>query len=283
VIRLAAGDWRATLRPDLGGAVASLCWRGEDVLRPTLDDADDPLQTACFPLVPYANRIDGGRFVFAGETVQLTPTPGFEPHALHGDGWRKQWSVEEADEASAVMTLTHPRGDWPWAWSARQTVRLTETGLAIELALTNVDKRSMPAGLGLHPYFLRTHGVELAFRSEGVWETDERLIPIRLSPRGAVFDWTEGRRVDQAPFVDHAYDGWDGVAVLTDPGRTITLRASPNARCAHVYAPSGQTFLCVEPMTHRPNAMNAPAGETDTMPVLQPGETATVTLTITAA
>ena len=283
MIRLAAGDWRATLRPDLGGAVASLNWRGEEVLRPTPEGADDPLQTACFPLVPYANRIDGGRFTFAGQRVQLTPTPGFEPHALHGDGWRRAWAVEAAEAEFAVLNLHHPRGDWPWAWRARQTVRLTGAGLEIELALTNEDEWPMPAGLGLHPYFVRRADAVLALDAEGVWEVDDRLIPTRRSAPGAVFDWSGGRRLDEAPFVDHAYDGWSGAAVVSDGRRTIALRASANARSVHVYVPSGQDFFCVEPVTHRPDALNAPAAEADAVPVLQPGETATVTLTITAA
>ena len=283
MIRLAAGDWRATLRPDLGGAVASLSWRGEDVFRPTPGDADDALQTACFPLVPYANRIDGGWFVFAGETVQLTPTSGFEPHALHGEGWRRPWAVEKVDEASAVLSLSHPRGDWPWAWAARQAIRLNEGGLQIELAVTNQDARPMPAGLGLHPYFVRTAGAELALGAREVWEVDDRLIPVRLALPAAVFDWSEGRRLDQAPFVDHAYAGWDGVARIRDGRRSVSLQASAGARWVHVFAPAGEDFFCVEPVTHRPNAVNAPVGEPGAMPVLQPGETATVTLTITAA
>ncbi len=283
MIRLAAGDWHATLRPELGGAVAALSWRGQDVMRPTPEGADDPLQTACFPLVPYANRIDGGRFVFEGREVRLMPTPGFEPHALHGDGWRRPWSAEAADDRSATLTLEHDRGDWPWRWSAHQEVSLDEAGLTISLSVTNTDDAPMPAGLGLHPHFVRPEEGRLMLQAGEVWRVDERLIPTDLAPPAAVFDWASGPLIEDAPFVDNAYAGWDGIARIADEGRMVTLEASANAGWAHVYAPRGESFVCVEPVTHRPDALNAPAGEASGLVVLQPGGTMAMSMRISAA
>lgn len=283
MIDVAAGDWRATLRPELGGAVTALSWRGRDVLRPTPEGADDPLQTACFPLVPYANRIDGGRFVFDGRAVRLTPTPGFEPHALHGEGWRRPWSVVDADSRSVTLALEHPRGDWPWRWTARQDVALDEAGLSLSLSLTNTDDDPMPAGLGLHPWFIRPGEGRLMLEAGAVWRVDARLIPTALAAPAGVFDWADGPRIDDAPFVDNAYAGWDGIARIADEARMVTLEASANAAWAHVYAPRGEGFVCIEPVTHRPDALNAPAGEASGLVVLLPGETMAMSLRITAA
>ena len=280
---LAAGDWRATFRPELGGAVTSLSWRGQDVLRPTPAGADDPLQTACFPLVPYANRIDEGRFVFREREVRLAPTPGFAPHALHGEGWRRSWTVEAEDDQSAILSLEHARGAWPWRWAARQAFGLDPAGLTIDLSVTNTDDQPMPAGLGLHPWFVRRPDSRLMLGAEAVWRVDERLIPTGLAPPAAVFDWTDGPRIDEAPFVDNAYAGWDGIARIADEARMVTLEASPNAGWAHVFAPRGAAFVCVEPVTHRPDALNAPAGEATGLATLQPGETLAIILRISAA
>ncbi len=71
MIGLARGDWLLMLRPELGAAVTRLTWRGHDILRPTRDGAAHPLETGSFPLVPYANRIDRGAFVFGGRDVVL--------------------------------------------------------------------------------------------------------------------------------------------------------------------------------------------------------------------
>ena len=282
-MRLRVGEWRLELLPELGGAVASLSHRGADLLRPTPVGATDILQTACFPLVPFSNRIDWGRFRFGGEDIVLNPTPGFSPHALHGDGWRRPWTVAAADAGSVVLGLDHPAGDWPWVWSARQRFDLSDEGLTVTLSLTNGDQRPMPAGLGLHPYFVREPETRLTLAASGVWVIDDSLIPVSLKPPSATQDWSAGPRVSDAPFVDNAYAGWGGQATVTADARTVAISASSNARWAHVYVPTGETYFCVEPVTHRPDALNAPAGEDSGVTILGPGETLSMSMTISLA
>ena len=66
ILELAHGDLRLALDPALGGALLSFRKGDVDLLRPTPAGASDVLETACFPLVPYANRIADGRFVPTG-------------------------------------------------------------------------------------------------------------------------------------------------------------------------------------------------------------------------
>jgi aldose 1-epimerase len=87
-------ETRVTLDPRRGGTIHELNWRGCDVLRPTPPGAgNDPFDTACFPMVPFVNRIAHGRFEFEGRTVQLERNWSEDPHPLHGQGWRKPWTV----------------------------------------------------------------------------------------------------------------------------------------------------------------------------------------------
>jgi len=284
VIALTAGDWRATLAPELGGAVLSLDWRDRPVFRRTPDGATDILETACFPLVPYANRIADGRFVFEGRSVQLPTLERFAPHALHGDAWLLPWTVESQTENRVEMTLDWP-GDadgWPWPWRARQIVELTDQGLSISLSMTNTGDAVMPAGLGLHPYFHRYADSRLTLSAEGVWITDAREIPERLAPVAEVADWSNGLALADAPFVDHAYAGWTGQAVLDGGSRWVMLSADAPAHWTQVYAPLGVDFFCVEPVTHRPDAHNAPAGEDHGLARLAPGETSSFAMRIGA-
>lgn len=278
MIGLAAGDWRATLRPELGGAVTALSWRARDVLRPTPDGAAYPLQTACFPLVPYANRIDRGRFLFEGREIRLTPTPGFEPHALHGDGWRRPWRVEVEDRRSATLVLEHPRGEWPWRWSARQLIELDDAGLTARLSMTNTDDAPMPAGLGLHPYLLTRAGDCVRLDAPSVW-MGESLIPDRLAAAREIIDWRSGVERVAAPFVDNAYEAWAGMAEVMCG--EYTVRLTSDASRLHVYAPMGAQFICLEPTTHRPNAINAPVGDSSGLVVLEPGETLSLSMRVT--
>lgn len=282
MIALRAGDWRVVLVPALGGSVAELSWRGHPVLRPTPAGADSPLQAACFPLVPYANRIAHGRFVFDGAAHHVGATPGFEPHALHGLGWRAAWAVEAAGTDAATLVYRHDGGPgWPWAFRAMQRFALTEDGLSIDLSMTNADARPAPAGLGLHPYFHRMPGDRLTVVAPRVWRADATLIPHDLAPAAAVFDWSARPAVADAPFVDNAYEDWDGLARLDHADWTATLDA-PGVRRVHVYAPEDADFVCIEPVTHRPDALNAPEGAASGLAILQPGRTLSLSMTVGA-
>ncbi|MGH7026409.1 aldose 1-epimerase [Brevundimonas sp.] len=283
-MKIERGDWALSLRPDLGVSITALTWRGRDVLRPAPADVDSPLAASSFPLAPYANRIDGGGFAFEGRAVRLPATPGFAPHALHGVGWRSRWSVLRAHGGTVDLALAAEAGpEWPWAWTASHRLTLSETGLEMSLAITNEDRAPMPAGLGLHPYFAVEATTRLRLPAPKVWLTDAREIPDRLAASGELIDWSDGVAVAGAPFVDHAYADWNGQAELIHDCWRVDLTASPNARWAQVYAPRGEGFVCVEPVTHRPDAHNAPAGEDSGLTVLQPGGALSMTARITAS
>ena len=230
------------------------------------------LESGCFPLVPYANRIANGRFIFGGRNVELGALPAFAPHALHGDGWQKPWDVLDSEVGSIRLIYRHAAGAWPWVYEATQIFAVVDDRLRIDLSLTNASDEPMPAGLGLHPYFPVTGDTRVNLPATGVWALGEDEIPTMLEPVGGVFDWSEGPHVADAPFVDHCYSGWDGRAELTNARIQTTVTASDNARWAHVFAPGG-AFCCIEPVTHRPDAVHAPTDGESGLTVLAPGET----------
>ncbi|WCT73104.1 aldose 1-epimerase [Sphingomonas naphthae] len=267
VERLAAGDWEATLLPALGGAVGSLRYGGRDILRPTPPGATDPLQTACFPLVPYANRIAHGRFTFDGQTITLPPNFGDHPHPLHGVGWGRKWQVERHDAASVTLRLDHAaEADWPWSFAAEQRIVLAG-GLHIALTLRSCDDRRMPAGLGFHPYFLRDSETQLQMDVKGTWLTDAAMLPTKFVPGHHFGIWARGDRVDRRKLVDNCHAGWNGRAGIQDGKRAITVNAT-GAEYLHLYIPPAEDFFCIEPVTHAPDAINRQA---DSVRTLAPG------------
>lgn len=272
MIELVHGDWRLDVAPHLGGSIARLRWRDIDVLRPIPAGSHDALESGCFPLVPYANRIANGRFAFGGRDVELPALPAFAPHALHGDGWQKLWDVVDSDDGLIRLIYRHPADAWPWAYEAKQTFEVVGDRLRVELLLTNSSDEPLPAGLGLHPYFPVTGDTRLTLRAAEVWALGEDDIPTTLEPVGNVFDWSDGPHITEAPFVDHCYSGWDGRAEITGARIKTTVTASANAGWAHVFAPGG-AFCCIEPVTHRPDAVHAPTDEDSGLTVLAPGET----------
>lgn len=283
MIALRCGDWSAVVLPALGGSILSLEHAGRPILRPTPAGADDILQTACFPLVPYANRIADGVFTFGGRQVVLPVLDRFAPHALHGDGWLRPWTVDAADASGVTLRLSGGGDHWPWPWTAVQTIALSVDGLSVTLSIVNEADETAPAGLGLHPYFHRAPDACLTLAADGVWMTDAREIPDRLAGPVELADWSGGRALADAPFVDHAYAGWDRRAVIQGDGRTMVLQASEACTWAQIYAPPGADFLCVEPVTHRPDDIHAPPGEVTGLAVLAPGESLSMRMTVSIA
>lgn len=273
MIALSSGDARVTLLPELGGAVSAFTVGGRHILRPTPEGTQEVLESASFPLVPYANRVRGGRFLFDGEAVELTPNLAGHPHPLHGLAWRRAWVVESASADRAVMTFDWPGGEWPWAFSARQTVRLDGASLRCDLTVTNESLGIMPAGLGFHPCFPAPATLEAHL--DGVWLIDGEVLPTHWQAGPFGKDWVRGASVETDVLIDHCHTGWDGRAQIGE----VTMTASPECRWLHVFSQPGASSFCAEPVTNRPDPFN---GGDSGIAGLAPGESLSIWMVIEA-
>jgi aldose 1-epimerase len=187
VAEIRFNDYALSAAPEIGGAVTKLTWRGLDLLRPATGAAD-PLQTSCFPLAPYANRIAHGAFTFQGKRIQLALNFGDHPHALHGHAWQRPWRLEETSASRMRLSFDYTPGDWPWVYRAEQVFELDESGALLSLSLQNRADTPMPASIGFHPYFPRPRGAVLKAGVRGFRRSLlHRLAPFRvtLAKRGA--------------------------------------------------------------------------------------------------
>lgn len=282
IVELRAGPLRALLRPDVGGSIAGLWRDGVPVLR-SVDDAAalaGPRQSACFALVPYSNRLGHRRFTWRGR--DYTTQPNFEeptPHSLHGVGWRRAWSVESAGEADATLRYDHaPDADWPFAFSARQHLRLHADALELGLEVENRADHDAPIGLGWHPYFPLRRGSRIALDVTARWEPDAEALPARRVPQGAID--AEVAALD----LDHGFDGWSGEARIEQPAGDddgspplrLTLRSSLGR--AVVFTPPGRGFFCIEPVSHLADAIHRDDPAAFGLAVAAPGGRVSATL-----
>lgn len=265
---LQQGAARLTLDPLRGGTIREFHWRGIPIFRPTEPDAgDEPLETACFPMIPFANRIAQGRFEFGGRSVQLSRNWSGDPHPLHGYGWRAPWSVLGASASSARIRFEGGEDEWPWRYRCEQHFQLLPDGLSIELSIRNLSLTPMPAMLGLHPYFYDAAHAQLSAALPRVWLTDEAALPLAEAPTPMAWAFESGRIVNTLP-LDHCFSGWNGIATLRWPDRTVTVRAT-DCHCLHIYAPAGKDVFCVEPQSAPAGALGRAASE---LTVIAPGE-----------
>jgi aldose 1-epimerase len=296
-IALTAGAARVEVVPEVGGAVAGFRVAGMDVLRPATAVAlerGDVLALASYPLVPYSNRIAHARLRLGEDVRPLARNFGDHPHAIHGVGWQRAWTVSHADRRALSLELAHrPVADdalaWPCAFVARQSFALAGDGDAVALTasigITSEDDLPFPFGLGFHPFFARRPGMRLAFRAAGVWRTDATTLPTERTDVPPEWDFATVREIGDVA-IDNAFTGWDGLAVVDWPRERLRARVDADRSMSHlvVYVPRSGDSVAIEPVTHMPDAFNrAAAGESGTgTRLLRPGETFSCTMRITA-
>ena len=276
-VELAAGLLKLELSPCVGGSIESFEWIGEGSIRPLLrkcnSRSEKVLEAASFPIVPYVNRIRGGRFGFRGREVRLQPNMAGDPSPLHGQGWLNSWQVAEASGASATLTFRHEPGEWPWAYEARQEFALDEHGLSLRLTCRNTGGEPMPCGLGQHPYFRCGPETRIDTNVTHAWTIDEHVLPVERVPAEGRFDLAD--RAVCAQGLDHGFGGWGGEARIRDPRwpYEITM-ASPDAHFFQLYSPLEGGIFVAEPVTHANGALNAPEDQWSElgMRVLESGE-----------
>jgi aldose 1-epimerase len=260
LIELHDGAFELALCPGRGGAITRFRHAGRDLLRPAgaaFAKGGDPRLAACFPLVPFSNRIADARFGFEGEIYRLPRNSPPEPHAIHGQGWQRPWQVAELTPTRAELTFAHAVSETPLDYRARQVFELGEGGLAVTIEVTNAGAAPMPAGIGLHPYLVRTTGVSLQARLDHVWLPDARKIPQERVPLPATWDFANGLRV-AALELDHCFGGWDGRAEIHWPEIDLTLEIETGSAFGHlvIYVPAGEDFFCVEPVSNVNDGFN---------------------------
>lgn len=253
-LSLRAGRLAVELAPQAGGSIARFRHDDIDLMRPMTEEAmasGRGNDAACYPLVPFSNRIANGRLVFDGQEFSLEQNwPGVR-HPMHGEGWARAWDVAHRDGHSAELVHEHDgKKGWPFRYRAQLSFRLDEVGLSVNMAIENLERRSAPAGMGLHPFFTRDADSELKFRAAGVWLGNEEVLPTRRVAVPAEWDYSRSRRVE--PGLDNCFEDWDGRASITWLGRGLglELEASAPFRHAVVYTPANRPYFCVEPVSH---------------------------------
>ena len=275
MLTLRSGESSLVLAPEFGGAIVGWLFGTMPLLRRPEPDAvvsGNVRGLACFPLVPFSNRIARGHL--------LDRNFGDHPHTIHGVGWQRAWEVSAVGTAAATLTLRHDAADeqvraWPFAFAAEQRFTLTPDTLHVALTLRNLHRSAAPAGIGLHPYFPRNGAPTLRFNAARVWLNDANSLPAESVPVPPEWDHSRAQRIGSAS-LDNCFAGWDREAHIVWASHDLALRIEADARFHHliVYTPPGQDYFCVEPVSHMNDAINRMDSATGHgLRILEPGET----------
>ncbi|MEX5635614.1 aldose 1-epimerase family protein [Parafrankia sp. FMc2] len=240
-------------------------------------------------LLPWPNRVDGGRYTFGGAGHQLPVNEVALGNASHGLTRWLAWDLERLDEATArAQVVLHAQSGYPFTVGFTALYRLDDGGLTVTMTATNLGAAPAPVGMGAHPYFVLPGADGALVQADDITATvparTRLVVNDRLIPTGAEhvaegpFDLREPRRLGDLVldtcFTDLARD---------DAGRaTVTLTSAGGALAIwqdetwpYVQLFTGDTFapgerrrsIAVEPLTCPANAFNSGAG----LRVLDPG------------
>lgn len=291
VLELSASGYRVRVDPDVGGAILTAEWIRPD--EPTLSvleprtEALAPFKAGCFAMIPFANRIDHGRFSFEGQAFQFPVNHPDEDMAVHGFSRERPWQVIEQTNHSVVLAQTFTAEGNPYRYRATQEIGLSEAGIQITVSVRNEGETVMPFGIGLHPWFPKTPQTTLAFRSAGVHDRDARGLPVAPLTQRPEFDPEKPAALGEIPRFDGCFADWKPrQATLHWPerGAALTLTAYGAFRHLHVFVPDDRPVVCAEPVSHLPDAINRPElGPDCAMDILKPGAALSGTMTLSVA
>ena len=257
-------------------------------------------------LAPWPNRIDGGRFDFAGDSHQLPITEPERNTALHGLVADVEWSVVERTESTVSLEYAlEPTEGYPFEFSLQVDFELAEAELRMRARALNTGSAPAPFGFGFHPWLSGGAGelvdeAQLVIPAARWYETNERLIPTGVRP----FD--DGTAVpadhvsdDSACMVckdfralrliggtvlDDAFgqprrgdDGWSRARLKGTDLREVVVGMGPGFRTWQACTGDGldedlaRRAIAIEPMTCPPNAFAAGEAGVD-FDVVAPGD-----------
>lgn len=155
------------------------------------------------PLVPWPNRLAGGRYSFAGQSYQAPIDEPATGSAIHGLGRWRSWQVEAGgDGLSARSHLRlRPSPGYPFDVDLAITYTLGAGGLAVTTTARNEGCGACPFALGFHPYLAAMGGGlvdDLILQAPGGvrYLADDRGIPTgRRDVEGTEWDLREGQRI----------------------------------------------------------------------------------------
>ncbi len=283
VIKLQCETARARIAPEIGANILS--WEmlaGNDQWQHILELFDIRAfeknnSVSGIPiLAPYCGRLglnQSGAFSFAGISYR-------EPYGRHGFLRHCAWKVEKHEKSWARLVCELDRlnrdlyvDEFPYHIRFEYSIFLTEDSLKLKLDCTGIADYDQPISIGWHPYFLAPRPCEVMIDAEYKLELDNNPEP---APTTRLIKLEDSVRLTP-PRLLRPDEHWDDILVLRDSPDDPLARIRSNRvdLCVEadresfpfmqLYTPVGRNSVCLEPLSHAPNAFNNPIQNNNTL------------------
>jgi len=232
-------------------------------------------------LLPWPNRVFGGRYRFHDQDYLLPLTEVEAGNAIHGlIRWHPFDATRLTQSSATLQTTLHPAPWYPFRLFVQLHYQLSTEGLTITTEVSNRSSEACPFALGHHPSLSpgKDEIIDRAIFSATASDIESLANDEDSSAANLALPRPIGERVLDTTFAVHSTDDATSWARLqgTD-GRTVELWADQSYRYLQVF--TGDTLpswrrrraLAVEPMTAPPNALQS--GQD--LLILEPKETRT--------
>ncbi len=267
-----------SLAPDQGAKLMDVLLPGAEEQRPLFWKVErSELGTNVFGkndiLFPFPNRTRNGIFNFRGQPYQFPINETENHHAIHGFVRNEKFEVlsTEVDNHRAKISLVHQspgKSYFAFPFDFIVHYQWQVGGLfEVHFEIRNVGKKTLPFGLGWHPYFdlgiVEQESALVHLPATRFFESDAGHIPTghtqdqdarQWQPQNAHFDGTY--QILSTPI---SYG-------IETQHRKIEVTTSDNLDFLQIYIPAGKGVIALEPMSSGVDAMNNGIGLRELLP-----------------
>jgi aldose 1-epimerase len=279
---IALGDQVAVIAQK-GATLVSYQKAGLDIIAPFDPNLDRSPAFNGAILAPWPNRIEGGKYTFAGQIHQLPINEPELGNALHGLVYAKMFDFQVMEPERVVLTLEQPgQVGYPWTLLYDVMYKLTPIGLKTVIRVTNRSDAHAPFGIGWHPWLTPNGDLDDSFlymKAQNHLKNNPNLIPIAQEPTRYPYNFNKKTSLINID-LDDGFTGFErgidqrakAFFTRTD-NRQVEVWMDLSYRsfqiCSADHLNGLKRFaLAVEPMSCPANAFNTK----DDLIVLEPGE-----------
>jgi aldose 1-epimerase len=270
-------NFQASIYPNLGASLQEFRMEGVDLIEGITPDesglTDYKLRFQSSLLFPFFGRIPGGKYFHEGTWFQLNCNGDSGSTAIHGHVYDQSFALLESSitDNSAELTFEYNHDGtmpgYPFPYTMTLQYRFSENRLITAVRIENTGYKTLPFGLGWHPYFRSAdlQSAVLYFQADSQLLLNEKLVPEGI---GTVSLPSPIVLSDQE--LDYGF--LMGTSQFTLNTKEYNVHASYSSESPNsymqVYTPPNRSSVAVEPLTCAPNCFNNGLG----LEFLDPGK-----------